>query len=125
MNDIYLKTKQYLIERITSSVFLGIPIKDGKYLFDDNLVLDYFPVIEGTLYSNNKAISEELANSITWSPTNNYRKIVCDDLNNYYFTEHSLFLFKEHFKMLLKYSSNQEMKEIATKILEKLNKINE
>lgn len=111
-----------LLTRITDQ---RIPIKDEKYWINDDITLLYFPVLEGTPFSRGKAISKELASSLTWNPTDSYRKRANDNFNNYCFTEHSLFLFKEHFKMLLKYSSNQEMKEIATKILEKLNEINE
>ena len=118
------KEQLNFIMRLNSPLYLIIQKKDNKYYLDDKLCLLYFPVLIGTQFSENKGISEKLAKSISWSPNRNYSKLVNDNLSNYIFAEHSLFLIKEHFKMLLKYSRNKEMLELAKKMLVKLEQVN-
>ncbi len=109
-----------LLMRISSPLFL-ISKKNNEYLFNDEIILKYFPVIEGTPFSGDKAISKELAKSISWSLSTNDKKL----LHNYdsiCFIEHAKFLLSEHYKTMIEYSSSQEMKEFSLKILQKLEK---
>lgn len=113
-----------LLMRITSPFYVNPIKKDGKYYLNDSICLEYFPVLVGTQYSNNQGISKELANSISWNSIN-LNILSKDDLSNYHFDEHSLFLLKEHFKMVINYCHNNKTREKATIILNKLSKIHE
>ena len=55
----------------------------------------------------------------------NLNRLLHDDFENYYFAEHSLYLLKEHFKMVIEFTKDEEMQKHASIILNKLNQINE
>ncbi len=111
-----------LLMRISNPDIL---VKNGKYYIDDKTSLSFFPVLRGTPYCEDKGISKKMAESIKWSTYNASIALLKDNFDNFIFEEHSLFLLKEHIKLILKYSAYPEMIKIANEILEKLNaKIN-
>ena len=97
-----------------------IPIKDGKYYIDDKTTLDYYPVLCGTRHSGKRGISKKLAKSITWNASDLPITLLYNNIDKFVFTEHSLFLIKEHLKMILRYCCYPETLDKVVSILEKL-----
>ena len=113
--------QQDLLMRITSPLYLNRN-KSDKFLIDDRKCLVFFPVLKGVRYCQNLGISKKLAKSLSWIFGENADQLLKDDFSEYVFIEHSLFLLKEHFKMVLNYSHDIETKKKALKMLNKLNK---
>lgn len=98
-----------------------VKISNRKYIINDDISLKFFPVLEGTPYCNNKGITKDLLKSISWL-NNNSLTLLKDNFSKYDFTEHSLFLLKEHCNAIIQYCDIKS-KDCSRIILEKLNMI--
>ena len=98
---------------------------ENVYLpFDDSTINYLFPVVKGTKYSDGNALSLDIAKAlgqlsmIPESSENHYEDKINRVLNNCLskelFTEHSLFLMKEHCRFFSLYSDK------AKELIEKL-----
>lgn len=93
--------------------------------FDDN-TQSRFPVLNGTKYANENAISQEEAKALGElsqipEPTENHynskiEKLLNMSLSKDLFKEHSLFLLKEHCKLFSPYSN--KARELLDKLIQ-------
>ncbi len=103
---------------------------ENVYLpFDDRTINYLFPVVEGTKYSNGNALSLDIAEalgqlSMISEPSENHyenkiNRVLDNCLSKELFTEHSLFLMKEHCRFFSSYSKK------AKQLLKKLESLDE
>lgn len=123
----------HLLNSEEENKYLNLQVITNNFISEnissfDNEIIYFFPVLEGTKYSDgfftlpSKAILHYISSmGIDWNSSSvfniNCRTILKKDLNKKMFKQHSLYLLKESMKLFYKYSKD------ANNLLNKLNEL--